>query len=160
MPAQKLAASGRWLPLPISYACSGIGIVGSYHRNRATGYQSTRKGSWTNLDPFGSSITAARRSLLHPERVGGLLLPISYACSGIGIVGSYHRKGNRRFKSTRKALDSTICGSFGYTQLPAQLAASEKVGGLCRYQLCACSGIGIVGSYHQMGQRAACQQQA
>jgi hypothetical protein len=40
-------------------------------------------------------------------------------------------------------------------QLPPKLAASERVGGLCRYRLAACSGIGNVGSYHRNRQRAA-----
>ena len=51
LPSQKLAAServGSWCRYSISYACRGIGIVGSYHRNVGQrGEWGKREGSWT-----------------------------------------------------------------------------------------------------------------
>jgi hypothetical protein len=100
--AQKLAASERVGGLcrySISYACSGIGIVGSFTEMQGNGLLRTRKGSWTAQLWWilSSSILAAAELALHLRRVGGLCrYSISYACSGIGIVGSYHRNAGQR----------------------------------------------------------------
>jgi hypothetical protein len=76
------------------------------------------EGSWKYN--FGGSFRVVYQlppqKLAASERVGGLCrYSISYACSGIGNVGSFtEMQGNGLLKSTRKVLDSTtLVDPFG-----------------------------------------------
>jgi hypothetical protein len=86
----------------------------SIHAMQATGglSQHGRLLDSSTLWILSGSILAAGAEARHLK---GRLVPlISYACSGIGIVGSYHRNtGNWHTMSTRKALTVQIDGSFG-----------------------------------------------
>jgi hypothetical protein len=70
---------------------------------------------------------------------------------GISNVGSYHRNGATGCSSQHKGLGQQLWWILSGSILAAaaEAAASERVGGLCRYSILCLGGIGNVGSYHR-----------
>jgi hypothetical protein len=108
-----------------SHAISGL--FGDYTEMQATAAKSTRKG--LGQHKFGGSLPR-RPEVAASERVGicrySLAGGVGYYCR------SYHRKRTGQRQSSRKVLDST---TDPFVILARQFAASERVGGSCRYRL-------------------------
>jgi hypothetical protein len=132
-----------------------IGIVGSYHRNGATGGLSQHGrvlDSTTLVDPFGSILLPPQ--LAASERVGGLCvtrLAMLVAVSVLSVVIT-EMQGNGLLKSTRKGLGRYNFGGSSSIAAAATEALHLKgsvlvplLDKLCfrRYQ--------YVGSYHANG---------